>query len=289
MTCRSASIRLTVPFLACALLLSGCATGTIADFDNSAVLENPDKYLAFVGRKIEFVRFDPAEDDPETTDDLADGDTIVIYMDAAFKARYEILELVHGAYDDATVDFKAYDHYGVPPFSKQDHVMLYLREHDGSLFHVKYQSHAVYPTADGRYAACGNPYLYLEDDDEIDRRPLQEIEFSPPVVFRLSDYAISDSDYDGLNEQERAQYKAEFAAEFSHDDFDISGDRAICQRGVYPQELFRIMNESLFLPTRRREICEERHGVLNEYYPNDSDEAKAVKACIAEMKRENLP
>ena len=285
---QSKLMKLIAPLLCAALLSAGCTTNTITGFDNRATLENPGKYMAFIGRKIEFVKFDPAEDDPEPSED-EDGDTIIIHMDAAFKARYEILELVHGAYDGAFVDFKAYDHYGVPAFSKHDYVLLYLREHDGSLYHVKYQVDAVHPTADGRYAGCGNPYLYLEEDDEIDRRPLQDIKFSPPVVFRISDYLISESDYDDYDEKEIAENRAEIEAEFSEDDFDIEGDRASCKRGVYPEELFRIMNETLFLPTRRRETCEEKQGLLNEYYPYDSPEAKAVKACRAEMNRNNLP
>ena len=43
---------------------------------------------------------------------------IIIHMDAAFKARYEVLEKVHGSFDGKIIDFKAYDHYGFPPFAE---------------------------------------------------------------------------------------------------------------------------------------------------------------------------
>ena len=264
--------------------LVGCST--IVDFDNSATLGNSDKYLAFIGEKIQIQQFDPAEDGPEQPQE-GDEDTIIIYMDAAFKARYRVLDLVHGDYDGEIVDFKAYDHYGFPPFAKRDVAMIYLSEHEGALYHVKYQFDEVFPTADGRYAGCGDPYFYL-DEEEIEKRPLEDINFVPPVVFKISDQLIRKRDYDDYTEEAIAENRAEVKAYYTEPNFEIRGDRAVCKKGVYPDELFRIMAETYLLPAHRRELCAEKLGIKH-YVSRDSEKGMALDSCIREMTEAGLP
>lgn len=261
-----------------ALLLSGCVANTIEEFDNRATLENPDKYMAFVGEKIQVVEFDPAEDYAEE----------VLIMDSAFKARYRILELVHGEYDGETVDFKAYDHYGFPHFAKRNIAMLYLTEYEGALYHVKYAFHDVYPTIDGRYAFCGNPYFTFEEEDEIDPRPLERITFSPPVVMRISDHLMDEEDKEYYSDDEIAEHRAKVYEFFSAPDFEVKGDHATCKRGVYPDELFRIIIETRILPQKRWLLCEEK--LESEGFEGDFlARSEARLACIADMKAKNLP
>lgn len=259
--------------------LAACATTTaLDDFDNSHLIEGPDKTLAFVGRKIEVAQLIDGEDDPD-----------VIVLDLGFAARYEILELVHGAYDENTIDFEAYDHYGFPRFAERDVAMLYLREYDGRLYHWKYQWDPVHLTKDGRYAFCGDPYFDLDEEEReaAGARPLQPIEFQPPVAFRLSEETAKRCRY-GCTKKERSERADEVKAFYAPPAFEVRGDRAICRMGVYPDELFRIKSETLFLPGRRRDICEKELR-LSEFYAYDSEEWKAVAACMDDLKMKGTP
>ncbi len=62
--------------------------------------------LVFVGEKIKVDKFKP---------EMAKGQ---IPFDEAFKAKYRVIQQVYGNYKTDTIDFEAYDHMGVPPFSK---------------------------------------------------------------------------------------------------------------------------------------------------------------------------
>ncbi len=179
------SVRLVLGLFVIALL-SGCVTPTIKDFDNSSNLGNSDKYLAFVGELVEIVRYDQYKEREENLtaeekeSERKGEDDIVIYMDSGYKVRFKILELVHGDYDHDIIDFKAFDHYGFPRFAKKKMVLVYLREYDEELIHVKYTYDVVYSTNEGRYAFCGNPYITLDEEDGVEPRPLQDITFRPP-------------------------------------------------------------------------------------------------------------
>ncbi len=97
-----------------------------------------------------------------------------------------------------------------------------------------------------------------------------------------------EGDYGENQQDEFEKDLAWFKAYFSESDFNINGDHVRCKRGVYADELFRIMNEKRFRPQLREEFCESKLGISG-FYRNDSDEGKAISACEAEMKRNNLP
>lgn len=271
-------MRLT-PILACALL-AGCATDPLQGFDNRGVIANDDKMLAFVGEKVAVAML--LEEGPE--------DPNVIVLDLAYAARYRVLEVVHGDYDREVIDFVAYDHYGTPAFSKRDVALLYVSEHEGALYHRKYQYDKVYPTADGRYAGCGDPYADLDDKDKIDRRPLERIEFNPPVVMKISEQYIPKNRRGDYTAEELEDDRRTVDAYFSPPAFDVKGDVATCRMGAYPDELFRIRNETIFLPRRREDLCV---GILkldpSRFYSDDSGEGRAIGACVADLKARGLP
>jgi hypothetical protein len=252
-------------------------------------LSNPDRVLAFVGRKIRINEFDPAEDDPEPSDEDSEEEIIIIHMDAAFKARYRILELVHGGFEGDIVDFKVYDHYGFPRFAKSDIALIYLREYDGALYHSKYQYDEVYPTRDGRYAGCGDPYQNLVNADGLDHRPLQTLRFSPPVVFQVSDFLTSEEENDDLSQDEVKAINDEVRARFTAPVFEIRGDRATCKMGVYPDELFRIKNETILLPRQISDSCLRQLQLIEGLSPTDSEWSESLQTCVEEKKRKGLP
>lgn len=83
----------------------------------------------------------------------------VMFMDSKFNAEYKIIENIYGELPGDTVRFIAYDHYGLPGFSKYETVMLFVSNYCGELEHQKYQFYNVYKTTDNRWAA---PYQWLD-------------------------------------------------------------------------------------------------------------------------------
>jgi len=106
-----------------------------------------DTLYVFVGEKIDLVN-KPYKD----RDTLEDG-RIVIPMDAGFIATYKVIQNVYGDYPKDTIIFDAYDHYGIPPFSKHQNVLLFVSVKNGRFYHQKYQYFAVYKTIDNRWAS----------------------------------------------------------------------------------------------------------------------------------------
>jgi hypothetical protein len=258
-----------------AILAPACAGDPLADFDNRASLASEDKLLALVGEKLDVVEVLP------DAGDAGDPDTIVIVLDAAFRARYRVIDVVHGAYSGQTVDFEAYDHYGYPKFAQSKYALLYLVEREGRLYHWKYLFDRVYPTADGRFAGCGDPYP--EDAaDEIDRRPLAPIEFKPPVVFSLAEERVTRRERPDLSAAERTEINQATEAYFSPPAFEVRGDRATCRMGAYPEELFRIANETTIKPRRRSDTCIERLGLGAGAV--DPEGRRRIEACLEGLK-----
>jgi hypothetical protein len=80
-------------------------------------------------------------------------------MDGGFKAKYKILQKVFGNFSEDTIEFVAYDHYGIPPFSQFDNVLLFVSADSGTYYHQKYMYYDVYLTKDGKWAGS-----YAEKD-----------------------------------------------------------------------------------------------------------------------------
>jgi hypothetical protein len=98
-------------------------------------------------------------------------------LDLKFEARYRVLQVVFGRYDRPEIAFTVYDHYGPPEFSRYDMALMFVSRHKGKLYHEKYQFNPVYPTADGRWAGCGDPYRF---DAPVHKRDLK------PVAIRFA-------------------------------------------------------------------------------------------------------
>src|ERR1700674_563930 len=96
--------------------------------------------IVFVGKKLNVIE-QPAEENS---------------LDGKFEARFRILQRVFGRYDEPEITFTVYDHYGEPGFAKYDTVLMFVSRFEGKFYHEKYQFFPVYPTADGRWAGCGD-------------------------------------------------------------------------------------------------------------------------------------
>ena len=183
-------------------------------------IESTNNLFAFVGEQVDIKEVD--NDGPIKED----GDVITISLDSEFKAKYKILEPVFGKYGGGEIiEFTAFDHYGFPDFAKFKTALIFVSEHDGDIYHQKYQFYDVYMTKSGRWAACGEPDDYINIDDP---KPLENITFKPPVYEDLTH--TSDIYANKLYEEPI---------------YEIQGNKAVCKQGVFVDELFRIKKETV--------------------------------------------
>lgn len=166
-----------------------------------------DEVIAFVGEKISV---DVFESDP---------DPDVILIDAAFRSRYRVLQVVHGEYAGDTIEFTAYDHYGEPAFSKYEHVLLFVRRYANGFVHVKYQYVPLFRTEDHGFAACA-----LEAPNESSRRLSIE-----PIPMRFDRSASAP--FEGLR---RSGVKAHYRPEF----YAFVAGKARCRLGYTARQAY---------------------------------------------------
>jgi hypothetical protein len=190
-----------------------------------------DSLYVFVGKKIE-VRAVPEKREKELVDTTIDGtDTIysthrVINMDAKFIAKYKILQLMYGSFKSDTIEFVAYDHFGIPAFSKHENVLLFIFNRNGHLYHERYQYFPVYKTKDDRWAGAYQPSLY-EEDSTTAIRP-ERIDFKKQVSFNIKG-------------REQSDIKESFPEPY----FKIVSNKAIAIWGNYVEELFELEKQAV--------------------------------------------
>jgi hypothetical protein len=144
-------------------------------------------------------------------------------FDNGFKAKYLILEKVFGDFLTDTIEFVAYDHYGIPPFSKFENVLLYVSSDSGTYYQQKYMYNDVYKTKDGRWAGT---YAWDDYEHENNKRtkvkPIK-IEFAEPVYYLLK---MINEEGDTLTRKLPKPY------------FRTVGDTAFALYGNYVKDLF---------------------------------------------------
>ena len=169
--------------------------------------------IAFVGRKIEVRYIEPKPKPNEWV------------LDAEFLLRYEVIEVVFGSYPGKEMTFTSFVHVGEPEFNKHKFGLLYVSEHEGRLFHQKYLFQAVYRTADGRWAGCGDSNSWLPPESARHVNP-EMVAFWPPVRFDT-----------------RKMTMAEIAKKYPAPFFHHGRGKAICVMGNYTPELFQVMKD----------------------------------------------
>jgi hypothetical protein len=169
-----------------------------------AQAENVNLFV-FVGEKISVDAFSPV---------LPEGS---YSMDNAFKAKYKIIKTVYGKFENDTIEFEAYDHYGIPPFSKYTNVLLYVSRENGKWYHQKYQYSDVYLTTDGRWAgAYSQDYKHEYNKNNTSIAPVT-ISFKDSVSYPIG------------------ELQAEW---FPRPYYEIKNGRAYVLMGNYVEELF---------------------------------------------------
>ena len=131
--------------------------------DNTNEKERNNNLLVFVGELIQCVELPQDEGS----------------MDAKFKATFKIIQTVYGEYALDSIEFVAYDHYGVPAFSKYKNSLMFVTKHGDQYFHEKYQYRDVYKTKNGKWAGT----VWCSHDDSIIIPHPKKIDFKDDVYF----------------------------------------------------------------------------------------------------------
>ena len=169
--------------------------------------------LAFVGEKVSVEEFDPPRD-PDA-----------IHPDEAFRAKYRVVDVVHGLAPGEVVEFEAYDPNGRPDFEPYPHVLLFLAKQGGRWVHLKHQFYPVFRTKSGTWAGCGSPYRYGGETRTIAPRPL---DFDRDASFDLA----------GLGRED-------IAVLYPRPYFRAIGGKAYCRQGNTVEELFEVKQQGV--------------------------------------------
>ena len=194
-----------------------------------------DSLFVFVGEKI-------------SVDTFSSG--IPLLADMTFKAKYKVIETVSGDYNQDTIEFEVWDHYGWPAFSEFDFALLYVVQiKTGELFHVKYLYSRVYPTQNGKWAEPYWPtYTYKRNwyDKYSGKMKVNK-------NMRLDEMVFADSVWFPIGTISKFGAKSKYPRKY----YTIVGDRAYPKKGRYVDEIFQQASEG---------ILKER-GYFNETLP----------------------
>ena len=179
----------------------------------------PTKFYAFVGEKI---RINYVQEKYYCN---------AIPFDSEFNAEYRIVENVYGDFPYDTIRFTAFTH-GPLSFSKFEHVLLFVGEYCGKLYHEKYQYFDVYKTVSGKWASPGDPYRF-------ERKPTKNIKAQ---IVKFSDTLWFDTRTYGWGERKQV---------FPEEYFKIEGNKATPLMGTYVKDLLTLKKEG----TLKRKIA----------------------------------
>lgn len=188
--------------------------------------EKKNTLFVFVGEKLDFVEL-PYEEGS---------------MDGGFKVKYKILQRIYGNYRGDTIEFNAYDHYGIPPFSKFKNVLLFVSEYKGKYYHEKYQYFDVYRTKNNRWASSYKQYDYGHSYNANTTVKPEKIDFVEKVAYpTIIKY--------GENKIDTISYPEPY--------YETIGDTAFAVYGNSVEELFRLKKEGVLTA---RELFGDRNA-----------------------------
>ena len=200
------------------LILQGCNSCRYSDKesfipkDQTNENEKRNTLFVFVGEKIDFRQMPDEKGD----------------FDNRFIAKYKVLQSIYGNYLKDTIEFKVYDHYGIPPFINDRYVMLFVSESKGKYYQEKYQYFDLHKTRNGRWASPHSTYDYEHYfNRNTDVKP-QKMDFVEEVSYNIKGRDM---------EEMKAGYPEPY--------YKIVGDKAIAVYGNYIPELFKLKKDGV--------------------------------------------
>ncbi|RYU77905.1 hypothetical protein [Hymenobacter persicinus] len=185
--------------------------------------------IVFIGEKI---KVELAPKQTEQVDTIVDkGRNVIrrrISMDGKYLAKYKILKLINGKYSKDTIDFIAFDHYGIPGFSAHNVVLLFVSREAGKLYHEKYQFFALYQAENGEWAS---PYSVIDYTHPYKK----QITVKPErIIFKEKvSFPVADMTKDQIEEWYPSPY------------YLVKGRFAIAIYGNYVDDLFKLKQQTI--------------------------------------------
>jgi hypothetical protein len=142
-----------------------------------------------------------------------------------YKAKYKILKNVYGDLKMDTIEFKAYDHFGTPDFSRYKYVLLYIAKHGGEFYQFRHEYSALYKTKDNRWAGTYSPDYFYPNNPYAQNTKIKPeiINFEPEVVIDIKNYS---------NDEKKKWFPEPY--------FRIKKDKAIAIYGNYIEDLVQL-------------------------------------------------
>jgi hypothetical protein len=154
--------------------------------------------------------------------------------DAEYIGEYRVVENVYGHFPKDTIRFTGFTH-GSVSLNNFKHVLLFVGEYCGKLYHEKYQFFDVYKTVKGKWASPGDPYRF---DNMVEQKNIkaQVVQFADSLSFDTRTYRMG-------------QRQGVFPEEY----FSVEGNKATPLKGTYVKELLTVKKEG----TLKRKITQE--------------------------------
>lgn len=146
--------------------------------------------------------------------------------DGEYAGEYRIIQNLHDSFPGDTIRFTGFTH-GRLSLGQFQHVLLFVGEYCGKLYHEKYQFCDVYKTTSGRWASPGDPYRY---DKVLQTKNLK----AEPMTF--IDSLSFDARTYGLG---RGDIKDKFPEPY----FRVEGNKVTPLMGTYVEDLIRLKKE----------------------------------------------
>jgi len=151
----------------------------------------------------------------------------VFLMDSKFKAKYKVIKNIHNIINGKVVEFIAYDHYGIPAFSKYKYVLLYLIKEDGKFYHSKYQYSPLFKTKNNKWASFYSSDYSHPYNCNTKIKPVK-INFKENLSIDITKYS---------KEIIKRFYPKPY--------FKIKGNKAYPKYGNYIKELFQLKKDGV--------------------------------------------
>lgn len=184
------------------------------------------KIYAFVGEKIYIENYIKPQAIEDYKINVSEGDTLrkpFIQMDYGYKAKYKVIKNVNNEIKASEVEFIAFDHHGIPPFSKGKNALLFLIKENEKFYHCKYQYFEVFKTSDNKWAGIYDKIKYKNTTI----KPVK-IDFKADVTIILNDY---------LKKHRYFLFPKKY---FKHID-----NKVVTNYGNYVEDLFSIKKEGI--------------------------------------------
>ena len=161
--------------------------------------------------------------------DVCEGDPKCMSFDARYEASYDVIATVKGGERlGDTVKFSVFVHSGPVGVPESPAAVLFVWKHPSGNVMLKYSGVAIFPTIDGRWISCGDPYP----------------EGTPAQDRRLHAAILDRATYDAMLKQARSNgtFSADYViAEFPED----------CAPGAYVEEFAPALARQYELASRQ--------------------------------------